>query len=191
MELAKTALLRALATEHRLGVVALERSGALRHQVVLDHRAHNAGGSLGAKRQTLFGLKLGVGSLIEHAREVGARKDAEHLLAHDVRGLADAVDEYVYLLNRGRFDGSETVGAKDLRGDLLHVLPGAHVAPDKIAGSLCFLSLHDFLSRLAPAFAQARMILKSDRYDTCLHAMRSDGQCVGDALGQATRGRSV
>ena len=64
VELAQASLLRALAAEHRLGVVQLHGSGALRHQVVLDHRAHHAGRTLGAKRQALLGLELGIGTLL-------------------------------------------------------------------------------------------------------------------------------
>ena len=64
VELAQASLLRALAAEHRLGVVQLHGSGALRHQVVLDHRAHHASRTLGTKRQALLGLELGVGALL-------------------------------------------------------------------------------------------------------------------------------
>ena len=86
-----------------------------------------------------------------HAREVRARKHPEHLLAHHVGRLADAVHEDIDLLDGGRFHRIETVWAEHLGRDVLHLLPGAHLAPDEIFGSLCLLSLHGGSLLCAPS----------------------------------------
>ena len=142
VELAQTALLGALAAEHGLGIVGLKRRGALRHQVVLHDGAHHTGRALGAKRQALLGLELGIGALGKDALQVGAAKDAEHLLAHDVGRLADTVDKDVHLLDRGRLDRLKAKRLEYAGSDLLHLLPGAHLGADKVAGSLRLLCLH-------------------------------------------------
>ena len=142
VELAQAALLGTLAAEHGLGVIGLKRRGALGHQVVLHDGAHHAGRTLGAKRQALLGLKLGVGAFGKDALQVGAAKHAEHLLAHDVGRLADTVDKHVHLLDRGRLDGLKTKRLEHAGSDLLHLLPGAHLCADKVAGSLRLLCLH-------------------------------------------------
>ena len=142
VELAQTALLGALAAEHGLGIVGLKRRGALRHQVVLHDGAHHTGRALGAKRQALLGLELGIGTLGKDALQVGAAKDAEHLLAHDVGRLADTVDKDVHLLDRGRLDRLKAKRLEYAGSDLLHLLPGAHLGADKVAGSLRLLCLH-------------------------------------------------
>ena len=142
MELAQTTLLGTLATEHGLGVVGLKRRGALGHQVVLHDGAHHAGRALGTKRQALLGLKLGVGALSKDALQVGAAKDAEHLLAHNVGRLADTVDKDVHLLDRGRLDGLKAKRLEYAGRNLLHLLPSAHLGADKVAGSLRLLCLH-------------------------------------------------
>ena len=142
VELAQAALLGTLAAEHGLGVIGLKRRGALGHQVVLHDGAHHAGRTLGAKRQALLGLKLGVGAFGKDALQVGAAKHAEHLLAHDVGRLADTVDKHVHLLDRGRLDGLKAKRLEHAGSDLLHLLPGAHLGADKVAGSLRLLCLH-------------------------------------------------
>ena len=142
VELTQTALLGALATEHGLGIVRLKRRGALGHQVVLHDGAHHAGRALGTKRQALLGLELGVGALGKDALQVGAAEHAEHLLAHDVGRLADTVDKHVHLLDRGRLDGLKTKRLEHAGRNLLHLLPGAHLGADKVAGSLRLLCLH-------------------------------------------------
>ena len=142
VELAQAALLGALAAEHGLGIVGLKRRGALRHQVVLHDGAHHAGRALGAKRQALLGLELGVGALGKDALQVGTAKHAEHLLAHDVSRLTDAVDKHVHLLDRGRLDGFKAKRLEHAGRNLLHLLPGAHLGADKVAGSLRLLCLH-------------------------------------------------
>ena len=142
VELAQAALLGTLAAEHGLGVVRLKRRGALGHQIVLDDSAHHAGRALGAKRQALLGLEFGVGALGKDALQVGAAKHAEHLLAHDVGRLADAVDKHVHLLDRGRLDGLKAKRLEYAGRNLLHLLPGAHLGADKVAGSLRLLCLH-------------------------------------------------
>ena len=142
MELAQAALLGTLAAEHGLGVVGLKRRGALGHQVVLHDGAHHTGCALGTKGQALLGLELGIGALGKDALQVGAAKHAEHLLAHDVGRLADAVDKDVHLLDRGRLDGFKTKRLEHAGSDLLHLLPSAHLGADKVAGSLRLLCLH-------------------------------------------------
>ena len=142
MELAQAALLRTLAAKHRLGVVRLERSGALRHQIVLHHRTHNAGGTLGPQGQALFCLELGVGTLFQHARKVGAREHAEHLLAHHIRRLANTMHKDINLLDGRSLDGLEAVRLKYAGGNFLHVLPRAHLATDQIFSTFCLLCLH-------------------------------------------------
>ena len=142
VELAQAALLGTLAAEHGLGVVRLKRRGALGHQVVLDDSAHHAGRALGAKRQALLGLEFGVGALGKDALQVGTAEHAEHFLAHDVGRLADTVDKHVHLLDRGRLDGFKTKRLEHAGRNLLHLLPGAHLGADKVAGSLRLLCLH-------------------------------------------------
>ena len=142
MELAQAALLGTLAAEHGLGVVSLKRRGALGHQVVLHDGAHHTGRALGTKRQALLGLELGIGALGKDALQVGAAEHAEHLLAHDVGRLADTVDKHVYLLDRRRLDGLKTKRLEHAGRNLLHLLPGAHLGADKVAGSLRLLCLH-------------------------------------------------
>ena len=142
MELTQTALLRALAAKHRLGIVRLEGSGTLRDQIVFHHRAHDTGRSLGAQGQALLCLELGVGALFQHARKVGAREHAEHLFAHHVRGLANAMHKDVNLLDSGSLDGLEAIRLKHAGGNLLHVLPRAHFAADQILSTFCLLCLH-------------------------------------------------
>ena len=142
MHSASAAASRALAAEHGLGIIGLEGRGALGHQVVLNDGAHHAGRALGAQGQALLGLELGIGALGEDALEVGAGEHAEHLLAHDVGRLADAVDEDVDLLDGGRLDGLEAERLEHAGRDLLHLLPGAHLRADQVLGSLCLLCLH-------------------------------------------------
>ena len=142
MELAQAALLGTLAAEHGLGVIGLKRRGALGHQVVLHDGAHHAGRALGTKGQALLGLELGIGTLGKDALQIGAAKHAEHLLANDVGRLSDTVDKHVYLLDRGRLDGLKAKRLEHAGGDLLHLLPGAHLGADKVAGSLRLLCLH-------------------------------------------------
>ena len=142
MELAQAALLGTLAAEHGLGVVSLKRRGALGHQVVLHDGAHHTGRALGTKGQTLLRLELGIGAFGKDALQVGAAKHAEHLLAHDVGRLADAVDKDVHLLDRGRLDGLKAKRLEYAGRNLLHLLPGAHLGADKVAGSLRLLCLH-------------------------------------------------
>ena len=142
VELAQTALLGTLAAEHGLGIVGLKRRGALGHQVVLHDGANHAGRALGTKRQALLGLEFGVGALGKDALQVGAAEHAEHLLAHDVGRLADAVDKHINLLNCGRLDGLKTKRLEHAGRNLLHLLPGAHLGADKVAGSLRLLCLH-------------------------------------------------
>ena len=142
VELAQTPLLGTLAAEHRLGVPRLERSGTLRHQVVLHHGADNTRGSLGSQGETLLGLELRIGALREDALEISAGKDAEHLLTDHVGGLADAMHEHVELLDRRGLDGLEPKRPEHLGRDLLHLLPSAHIAPNEVLGALCSLCLH-------------------------------------------------
>ena len=142
VELAQAALLGTLAAEHGLGVVRLKGRGALGHQVVLHDGAHHTCRALGTKGQALLGLELGVGALGKDALQVGAAEHAEHLLAHDVGRLADAVDKHVHLLDRGRLDGLKTKRLEHAGRNLLHLLPGAHLGADKVAGSLRLLCLH-------------------------------------------------
>ena len=142
VELAQTTLLGTLAAEHGLGIVGLKRRGALRYQVVLHDGAHHTGRALGAKRQALLGLELGIGTLGKDALKVGAAKHAEHLLANDVGRLANTVDKHVHLLDRGRLDGLKAKRLEYAGSDLLHLLPGAHLGADKVAGSLRLLCLH-------------------------------------------------
>ena len=142
VELTQATLLGTLATEHGLGIVGLKRRGALRHQVVLHDGTHHTGRALGAKRQALLGLKLGVGTLGKDALQIGAAEHAEHLLAHDVGRLADTVDKHVHLLDCGRLDGLKAKRLEHTGRNLLHLLPGAHLGADKVAGSLRLLCLH-------------------------------------------------
>ena len=142
MELAQATLLRTLAAKHRLGVVRLERSGTLRHQIVLHHRTHNAGRTLGTQGQALLCLELGVGALFQHARKVGAREHAEHLFAHHVRGLTNAMHKDINLLDSGSLDRLEAIRLKHAGGNLLHMLPRAHLATDQILSTFCLLCLH-------------------------------------------------
>ena len=142
VELAQAALLGTLAAEHGLGVVSLKRRGALGHQVVLHDGAHHTGRALGTKGQALLRLELGIGAFGKDALQVGAAKHAEHLLAHDVGRLADTVDKHVHLLDRGRLDGFKTKRLEHAGRNLLHLLPGAHLGADKVAGSLRLLCLH-------------------------------------------------
>ena len=142
MELAQAALLGTLAAEHGLGVIGLKRRGALGHQVVLHDGAHHTGRALGTKGQALLGLELGIGTLGKDALQVGTAKHAEHLLAHDVGRLADTVDKHVHLLDRGRLDGLKAKRLEHAGRNLLHLLPGAHLGADKVAGSLRLLCLH-------------------------------------------------
>ena len=65
---------------------------------------------------------------------------AEHLLADHVRGLADAVDEGVHLLDGRRLDHVKAVRAKEVARHVLHALPGAHVAAKEVLGALNLLS---------------------------------------------------
>ena len=142
VELTQTALLGTLAAEHGLGIVGLKRRGTLGYQVVLHDGAHHAGSSLGTKGQALLGLELGVGALGKDALQVGAAEHAEHLLAHDVGRLADTVNKHVYLLDCGRLDGLKAKRLEHAGRNLLHLLPGAHLGADKVAGSLRLLCLH-------------------------------------------------
>ena len=142
VELTQATLLGTLATEHGLGVIGLKRRGALGHQVVLHDGAHHAGRALGAKCQALLRLELGVGALGKDALQVGAAEHAEHLLAHDVGRLADTVDKHVNQLDRGRLDGLKAKRLEHAGRNLLHLLPGAHLGADKVAGSLRLLCLH-------------------------------------------------
>jgi len=52
------------------------------------------------------------------------------------------VDKHVHLLDRGRLDGLKTKRLEHAGRNLLHLLPGAHLGADKVAGSLCLLCLH-------------------------------------------------
>ena len=139
VELAQAPLLRTLATKHRASVPGLHRSAALRHEVVLHGGAHEARGALGAQCQTLARLEAGLGATREKVLEEGARDHAEHLLANDVGGLADAVDEGVQLLEGRRLDHVKAVRAKHLARNVLHALPSAHVSADEVFGSLNLL----------------------------------------------------
>ena len=140
MELAQATLLGALAAKHCLGVPKLGGSRALRDEVVLDGGADHARGALGTHGHALARLQAGLGALLEEVAEQRAGDDAEHLLADDVGGLADAVDEGVDLLDGGGLDHVEAVRAKQLARHVLHVLPGAHVAAVEVLGSLNLLS---------------------------------------------------
>ncbi len=142
MELAQAPLLRALAAKHCLGVICLKRSCTLRYQVVLYHRAHHTSCALGAQRQTLLGLELGVGTLLKHARKVGTREHAEHLFANHVGRLTNAMHKHINLLDGRSLDGRKTVRLKNLGSHLLHALPGTHLAPNQVFGTLCLLCLH-------------------------------------------------
>ena len=151
VELAQAALLRALAAEHRRGVPELGGSRALRHEVVLDDGAHDAGRALGAHGHALLGLEAVLVASLEEVLEEGTRDNTEHLLAHDVGRLADAVDEGVDLLDGRRLDHVEAVGPEQLARDVLHVLPGAHVAAVQVLGTLDPLCHGDLQSRLSGA----------------------------------------
>ena len=139
VELAETTLLGALATEHGLGVPELDGSCALRHEVVLDRGANDARGPLGPHGDALLGLEAGLGARLEEVLEERAGDDAEHLLAHDVGRLPDAMDEGVHLLERRRLDHVEAVCPEELASHVLHVLPGAHVPAVQVLGTLDLL----------------------------------------------------
>ena len=146
VELAETALLRALAAEHRLRVPQLHGSAALRDEVVLDGGANDARRALGAHGEALLGLEATLVAGPEDAVEQGAGEDAEHLLAHDVRRLADAMHERGDLLHRRRLDSAETIGLERLAGRLLHVLPGTHARTEQVLGALCLVRHRGILS---------------------------------------------
>ena len=136
VELAQTALLGSLATEHGLGVPKLCGRGTLGHHVVLHGSAHHAGRPLGTHGQALLGLEPRLRTLLEQVLEERTGDHTEHLLAHDIRGLTNAVDKGVYLLDCGSLDHVKAVCTKEVTRHILHVLPGAHVAAKEVLGSL-------------------------------------------------------
>ena len=77
VELALATLLRALGAKHRARVHELGGRGPLRHQIVLHHSAHDAGGALGAQAQAALRLH---GAAAKKRGQVLAGNGREHLL---------------------------------------------------------------------------------------------------------------
>ena len=142
VELAQPPFLRTLAAEHRARIPELCRRPSLRHEVVLHRGTHDARRSLGTECETLLGLETILAPLGKQALNQRAREHAEHLLAHHVGRLADAVHEGRHLLDGGRLDHVEPVGAKHIARTILHTLPRTHVFAVQILGPLNPLS-HD------------------------------------------------
>ena len=153
VELAQATLLRTLAAEHRLAVPQLDGGTALRHEVVLHRSTHHARRALGPHGHALARLEVRLGATLHHVGQQGARKHAEHLLAHHVGGLADAVHEGVHLLDGRRLDLVEAVGAKQGARLVQHVLPAAHVAAEQVFRALYLLCHGTLLDMRTPGGA--------------------------------------
>ena len=97
---------------------------------------HPLGGRTRAQGEALLGLEAALAAALQQALHQRAGEHAEHLLAHHVRGLADAVHEGGHLLDRGRLDPVEAVGDEELPRRAAHALPRAHVATIQILGAL-------------------------------------------------------
>ena len=136
VELTQAATLRALTAEHSLAVPDLGGSRALRHKVVLDGRAHDARRALRPHRHALLGLEPVLAAAGKHVLQQRTAEDAEHLLAHHVGRLADAVGKGRDLLDRRCLDRVEPVRAKKLARDVAHPLPAAHIAAVEVLGTL-------------------------------------------------------
>ncbi len=91
VELPETSALRLLAAEHGAGVP--EALGTVVEHVVLDGRAHHAGGVLGPQAEVVV-VAVFVGTVVEGV----------HLLLDDVGDFADAADEQRGVLQDGRAD---------------------------------------------------------------------------------------
>ena len=131
-ELAVAVLLRALGAVHGAGVHELHRSGALGNQVVLDDRADDAGRALRAQRKAVLGADLP--ALLQRAVVVRG-DDVEDLLAHHVRGLADAPHKEIGVLEERRFNGLVAVEAKGRERELLDALPDPRLLRQKVVGA--------------------------------------------------------
>ena len=136
MELAQTASLRALSTKHCLCVPKLNRSRALRDELILHGGSDDTCRPLGAQRHALLSLKTTFTPSANQPLHESTREDAKHLLANDVRRLTDAVDKGVHLLDSRRLYHVEAVRAKELACRILHVLPTTHVAAIQVLCSL-------------------------------------------------------
>ena len=144
VELAQTALLGTLGAEHGAGIPQLCGGGTLRHEVVLDEGAHRAGRALRTKGEALVSLEL-VGPALAHLGVTVGRQDGEHLLADDVGGGAQTVDEDIGLLKGGNLDGDVAVCSECLLGSLTHIAPHDGVVADEILSALWLVSCHALL----------------------------------------------
>ena len=144
VELALATLLRALGAKHRARVHELGGRGPLRHQIVLHHSAHDAGGALGAQAQAALRLH---GAAAKKRGQVLAGNGREHLLRHDVGGLADAAHEQLRLLEQRRLDGRVTVAAAHVRGGRLEMSPERRLVGEQVFRSFGSLQSHSSVLR--------------------------------------------
>jgi hypothetical protein len=106
MKLAIPSGLRALAPKHRSH--APDSQPALAQHSIRDHGTHDAGGRLGTQGDVIF-------TLID---------EAEHLLFHDIREIADRAFEQLGLLDHGHSEFFVPIACENLARDSLQMLPG-------------------------------------------------------------------
>ena len=120
VKLALTSLLRTLRAEHGARIHQFRRRTALGNEVMLSHRAHDAGSAFGTKRQAAFALD---GTAVDEAFQVLARHGSEHLLGHNVGRFANAADEQIGLLEYRCLDGHIPVTGENGERRLLKMQP--------------------------------------------------------------------
>jgi hypothetical protein len=140
VELPVAALLRPLAPEHRPDRVDAERRVGV-HQVVLDHRAHDAGRGLGPEGQ----------------RAAVAVVEGVHLLRDDVGVGADAAREELGLLEDGRSQLAIAVAREELARRRLDAVPGRNLLRQHV------LRAADRLDRHSPASARYSSLYRTYR----------------------------
>ena len=134
IELTEAPRLRPLVAEHRSG--APDALALVVQQAVADHRAHDAGGRLGAQRQRVAARIL----------------EGEHLLLHDVGELADRALEQRRVLDDRHADFLIAVRGKQLARDAFQPMPAGNVRRQDIvhpARRLDLLLRHSIASRSA------------------------------------------
>ena len=137
-ELPVAARLRALVAEEARQVPELHRLAALVH-AVLDVRPADGRGALGPQRE----------------RASGGVLEREHLLAHDVGGLADAAREQLRRLERGRLDALVAGALEDRAGARLELGASGGLLAEDVEGAAWRFELGAAQRPAAGAFAGA------------------------------------
>ena len=112
MKLTESSLLRALPTKHGFGIPHLGRSGSLRHKVMLNCRTHDAGGSLRTHGHTLAGLQSRFTARSQQIFHKRTGKHTEHLFAHDIGRLTNAMDKGIHLFYGRCLDAIKSIRTK-------------------------------------------------------------------------------